>query len=257
VPRQLLATVLAALGFLGFAGAAHAQKPAAPRAKAAATATLDVTVTNGTGTPLEGIGVSVSGPVTRQATTNAEGAVRLQGLKAGTYRLRFDGEGWISLEREAVVAARSGSLDVHVMLTEAPPPPPPPPPPDPPAREPEVERPVGEAKVTNVADFADRNLIRGNEPQRLNVFGCTGYATTRLLQIRDPLDKRVLDEADETIYVLAGEGVLTIDGKPQGLKPGVLAVIPRGTDSSIARRSRGPLIAVSVVSGPPCTANEK
>lgn len=254
--RQLTVAVFAVSVCLTLAGAAEAQQRApASRAKAAAGATLDVTVTDGTGAPLEGIVVAVSGAVTREASTGAEGSVRLLGLKPGTYRLRLDGDSWVSFEREAVIAPKSGTLDVHVMLTKAPPPvvcPPPVecPPPAPP-------RPTGEVKVTNVANFADRNLIRAGEPQKLNVFGCTGYATTRLLQVRDPMEKRLLDDADETLYVLAGEGLLTIDGKQEKLAPGVLAVIPRGTTSGITRRGRGPLIAVSVASGPPCAGGDR
>jgi mannose-6-phosphate isomerase-like protein (cupin superfamily) len=219
-------------------------------------ATLDVTVTDGRGAPLEGITVEVTGPVTRQASTGAEGSVRLLGLKAGTYRLRFDGEGWITFEREAVVVPKAPALDVHVMLTAAPPAPPPPPPPVVSAP-PEPPRPIGHVKVTNVADFADRNLIRAGEPQKLDVFGCTGYATTRLLQVREPMEARNLESADESLYVLAGEGTLVVGGKQEPLAPGVLAVIPRGTDSAIARRGRGPLILVSVVSGPPCAGGDR
>lgn len=257
--RHPAVVLLLAASWLAPVALVHAQQAAsAPRARAAAGTTLNVTVTNGTGGTLEGVNVSVTGAVTREAVTDAGGAVRLLGLKAGTYRMRFDGEGWISLEREVVVAPRTPSLDVHVMLTAAPPAPPaPPPPPSAPAKQQEPSRPAGEARVVDVATWADKNLIRGGEPQKVNVFGCTGYATTRLLQVRDPLEKRQADDADETLYVLAGEGTLALGSHQEALAPGVLAVIPRGTANSIVRRSRGPLIAVSVVSGPPCTAGDR
>jgi mannose-6-phosphate isomerase-like protein (cupin superfamily) len=236
---------------------AWAQGGTAGRARAAAAgAALDVTVTDGTGAPLKGVRVTASGPVTRDATTNENGGVKLTGLKAGAYRLRFDGEAWVSLEREVTVTAKTPTLDVNATLTAAPPPPPPPPPPAP-VKAPvgPDDRLVGESRVTDVADYADRNLIRSGEPQKTNVFGCTGYSTTRLVQIRDPLENRQNDDADETLYVLAGEGVIAIKGRQENVTAGVLAVIPRGTESAITRRSRGPLILISVMSGPPCKSD--
>ena len=256
--RQLIVVVLAALLLPAGAVSAWAQSAPAGRARAAVgAATLDVTVTDGTGAPLKSIRVSADGPVSRNAATNDSGAIKLTGLKPGTYRLRFDGDGWVSLERDVVVTARTPTLDVDVSLTAAPPPPPPPPPP---AAKPErasENRPVGESRVTDIADYADRNLIRSSEPQKTNVFGCTGYATTRLLQIREPLENRLLEDADETLYVLAGEGSIALKGRQESLSAGVLAVVPRGTASAITRRSKGPLILISVVSGPPCSGGDR
>ena len=258
VARQLIVVVLAVLLLTAEAASVWAQSAPARRARAAAAgATLSVTVTDGTGAPLKNVRVTAGGPVSRDAATNDGGAVTFTGLKPGTYRLRFDGEGWVSFEREAVVAAKTPTLDVDVTLTAAPPPPPPPPPATTkPAREAD-DRPVGESRVTDIADYADRNLIRSSEPQKSNVFGCTGYATTRLLQIREPLENRLLEDADETIYVLAGEGAIALKGKQEGLTAGVLAVVPRGTGSAITRRSKGPLILISVVSGPPCSGSDR
>jgi mannose-6-phosphate isomerase-like protein (cupin superfamily) len=216
-----------------------------------------VIVTDGQGHPLPGVAVSATGPLERRAETGDSGSVELLGLRAGTYRLRFDAEGWVSFEREIALAVRPVPGPVDVTLTAAPPPPPPPPPP--PVEKPAAteNRPVGEFRVTDVASFADRNLIRSGEPQKQNVFGCTGYATTRLVQIRDPMEKRVLENADETLYVLAGEGVLTLNGRQEPVTAGVLAVIPRGSVNSLTRKGRGPLVLVSVVSGPPCSGEDR
>ena len=68
--------------------------------------------------------VTMQGPAKREARTE-RGRIVFEDVPAGTYRLRFDREGFISLERE--VAARGGApMDVKVTLTPAPPPPPPP-----------------------------------------------------------------------------------------------------------------------------------
>ena len=63
-------------------------------------------------------------PSNEEARTE-RGRIVFEDVPAGTYRLRFDREGFISLERELV--ARPGApMDVKVTLTPAPPPPPPP-----------------------------------------------------------------------------------------------------------------------------------
>src|SRR6185295_14399356 len=91
---------------------------------------MAITVTDPKGLTLPGIQVSVSGATTRSGETNGSGNLSVTGLMAGTYRLRFDGEEWISFERE--VTLRAGQvLDVDVALNPAPEPPPPPPPPPP------------------------------------------------------------------------------------------------------------------------------
>ena len=93
---------------------------------------MAITVTDQRGLTLSGIHVSVNGPTTRSGETNASGNLSLTGMMAGTYRLRFDGEMWISFERE--VTLRAGQvLDIDVSLNPVPEPPPPPPAPAAPA----------------------------------------------------------------------------------------------------------------------------
>src|SRR5215208_7635775 len=55
-----------------------------PRASA-----VTVTVTNDAGSPVQGVNVTVTGPVTRTVTTVANGTARRLGMRSGTYRLRF------------------------------------------------------------------------------------------------------------------------------------------------------------------------
>lgn len=221
---------------------AQAQRPAAR------TTTLRIAVTDGKGTPLSGVRVRAIGPADREATSGADGAVDFTGVRAGTYRLRAEAEDWVTFEREVTVPPRTPSLQIDLTLSPAPPRPTAPAPESAATSE---DRPRGELSVTALADFADRNLVGRNEPQKLTVFGCTGHATTRLLQINEPLDRR-LEDADESLYVMAGEGTLTADGSSRAIGAGTLTVIPRGTSATLARKSRGPLILVSVVSGPPC-----
>ena len=118
---------------------------------------------------------------------------------------------------------------------------------------PRSNRPAGEVRSVRVPDFLETNFIGRSEPQKLSVVGCTGFATTRILQVRDPLENRSNADADEALYVVAGEATVKVGGKDMPLDAGALLIIPRGTTSSIARRGRNPVMLISVVSGPPCS----
>ena len=67
------------------------------------------------------------------------------------------------------------------------------------------------------------------------------------MQVRDPIKDRVRGDADEMLYVIAGEGVLRAKGRVD-LTAGSFAVVPRGVAYSLERRGRNPLIALSMVS---------
>jgi mannose-6-phosphate isomerase-like protein (cupin superfamily) len=195
----------------------------------------------------------MSGPVERNGDSDAKGGLSFDNLRPGTYRLRFEREGYITLEREATIPAKGPAAAVDVALSSAPPVAPVAPPPPPPAPErSEPPRPVGEARTLQVPAFAESNFIGRGEPQKLSVVGCTGYATTRILQVREPMTDRVNEHADETLYVVAGDASVRLGGADRQIDPGALAIIPRGTTHTISRRGRNPAILVSVLSGPPC-----
>lgn len=234
------------------AAAAPAQpRPRRPAARPAARLALNVEVTDAKGTPASDVAVRMTGPVEREGTTDAQGAVAFVNLRAGTYRLRFERDTFVTLERELVLAAGGRDEPVSVMLTEAPPltvvaaPPPS-------EERAEEARPVGEPRTVQVPEFTESNFIGRNEPQKMSVLGCTGYSTTRLLQVRDPLEQRTNADADETLYVVAGEAMLRLGGIDRPMVPGALAVIPRGMPHSLSRKGRNPAIFVSVLSGPAC-----
>lgn len=224
--------------------------PAAPRAGRP----LDVTATDPRGMPAPQIRVRATGPVEREAVTDDQGTVRLLNLRAGTYRLRFDGEGFVAFEREVTVAAMGRVAPVDVVLTPEPPKAvmaSPPPTPEPVAVK-ETPRPVGEPRTLQVPDFWEVNPLGRSEPQKASLMGCTGFATTRLLQVREPMTSRVNADADETLYVVAGEATVVLAGSERVLQAGGLAVIPRGITHTLNRRGRNPVVFVSVLSGPVC-----
>ena len=75
-------------------------------------------VSDPSGAGIPDVKVTMQGPANREARTE-RGRIVFEELPSGTYRLRFDRDGFISLERE--VAARGGApIDVKVTLTPAP-----------------------------------------------------------------------------------------------------------------------------------------
>jgi mannose-6-phosphate isomerase-like protein (cupin superfamily) len=229
--------------------------PAKPKPRTAAAAprpSLEIEVTDPAGAPLEAVAIGVSGPVEREGRTGQDGVLRLANLRPGTYRLRFEHDGYVVFEREVTLPAATRPVVVDVTLTAVPEAPRPDPAPEAPPPDSPAPPPRGAVRVLDVPAFIERHFIGRGEPQRLSTLGCAGQATTRLLQIREPLEDVDHEEADVTLYALAGEGTLAVDGRTQALNPGTLAVIPRGTRYSVSRRGRNPLVVMSVLSGPPC-----
>jgi len=243
--------------------AAPTAAPAAPRRSAPATVrptTMTVAVTDASGAPLPGVSVSVTGPVTRNGSSGDTGTLKLAGIRAGTYRLRFEKRGFIVLEREVVVA-RGTPVDIEVTLNPATEPEPEP---EPETAEPEkrpaptaADAPPGEPASMVIADFVERNFIKGREPRREDQVGCTASARTTLLQIREPSPEEARADADEVLYVVAGEGTLRLGNRDVALESSTVAIVPRGTARALTRRGRNPLIVLSVVSGPACTAAKR
>ena len=238
------------------------EKPTAPAAAqekpkprpAPSTVTATVQVTDRQGEPLNDVHVTLTGPVERSGTSAGKGTVVFRTLRAGTYRLRFERDDVITLEREIVLRAGQPA-DVSVALSAAPaaadaPPPPVPaeaPPPDPPA----VDRAV-DPRLLSLPDVIVKNLIR-SEPQRTLPLACAQGGTARLLQIRDPFEGQVHSEVDEILYVVAGAGAIRIRNQDTKVSPGHFALVPRGVAHSLRREGRNPLILLSIFAGAPGT----
>jgi mannose-6-phosphate isomerase-like protein (cupin superfamily) len=168
--------------------------------------------------------------------------------------MRFEREGFVTLEKEVSVKA-GAPLAVSAALTPAPPPPPPPKPAAPPPA-PKPAAPVltpGEPRVISIPDFAEKQLITNKETTKETPIGCSGATATRLLQARSPIAAHTHADADEVLYVVAGDAMLTLGGKEYRMQSGALAIVPRGMEHAITRRSGGPVILISTVGGPPCS----
>jgi mannose-6-phosphate isomerase-like protein (cupin superfamily) len=173
------------------------------------------------------------------------------------YRLHFQQEAFITLERDVTI--RVGQpFRVDVMLTTAPkivkeapapasPPPPPPLPPPAPVETPRRREPI----TVSIPTFLDRNFI-GREATKESVLECADATSVRLLQLRDPLREHVHASADEALYVVAGEGTVRINGREEQVASGVLSIIPRGNAHELTRRGRNPVIVLSILSGASC-----
>jgi hypothetical protein len=261
--RSRILPALAALAFaqLAAAGAqATAQQPPvqappparAAQAPAAQRVSMALSVTDLAGEPAPGVHVVLSGPVSREGTTGRDGALRFQTLRAGTYRLRFESPDFVTLEREVTVKA-GPAVEVEVALARVPEKPGPLPaaptsvPAVPPADAPIAPSPNAAIELLSLPDWIERNLIGRSDPQRETVVGQAPAAMARVVQVRDPVKDRVRPDADEMLYVIAGEGVLRAKGREYDLTAGSFAVIPRGVAYSLERRGRNPLIALSMV----------
>lgn len=232
---------------------------ATPNARqAAATAkpgSLALTVAGENGVPLSGANVRVAGATNdRVGTSGADGLVTLVNLPPGTYRARITRDGYVTLEKE--VAIRAGArLTTEAVLTAAPPPPAPPPPPPPVAAAPPPASTLkpGKPTLTFVVDQIpqmDKELR--NSPTVERDLGCSGATASRLIMTRENMAVHTHSDADEMLYIVAGEGTLTVGDRDQSVEAGWYSVVPRGTSHSLTRRGRNALLVLSVRSGPAC-----
>jgi mannose-6-phosphate isomerase-like protein (cupin superfamily) len=206
--------------------------------------------------------VVVSGPASQEINTDATGIASLGTIRDGSYRLRFEREGFITLEREFSVTNGQPS-EIAVALSVAPAPPPPPvepvaPPPDPivpPAPPPVASEPSGPPVFVAIPEFLDKNYI-GRAPLKESVLGCLGSSTTRVLQLHDALAEHTHADMDEILYVVAGEGTVRIHDTSSVMAAGSLSIIPRGVPHTIERRGKNPMIVLSTLSGAPCRAGD-
>jgi mannose-6-phosphate isomerase-like protein (cupin superfamily) len=247
----MVATVLAS--------PALAQTPA-PVRRPSLTMSLQIVVNDHSGTGLEGVGIGISGTESRRTITDAKGVATVP-VSPGTYRLRFERERFITLERDVTIG-RGQPTTIMVALDAALPPPAPaavpvatpapaepaPAPAPPPAS---AAAAIGPPVHVSIPSFLDKNFI-GRDPLKESVLGCTPGATTRVLQLRDSLALHTHADLDEILYVVAGDGVVRVRDETMTLAPGSLTVIPRGLPHATERRGRNPLIVLSTLAGAAC-----
>jgi len=232
------------------AAPAHAQRrgTATTGTTAGGAVTFAVVVTDASGAPINDAKVTLTGPAERTARTEA-GRLAFENLPAGSYRFRFDKDGYISLERE-LTARGSAPIDVKVALTAAPPPPKPIEPvkaPAPPAEHTIDAKPMG----LDLPTYIKNNYV-GRAPGRASGLSCTTGGAANLLQINDPIKQHTHGDSDEFLYVIAGEGnaqIGTSDAEP--MSAGMFLVVPRGMAHSFTATKK-PLVVLSILAGDKC-----
>jgi len=219
----------------------HAQR----RSSGGGSATLAIVVSDPSGAPIGDVHVIVQGPASRDARTE-RGRIALENLPTGNYRLRFEKAGFVTLERE--LTARAGApTDVKVTLTPEPPKPAPPPPPIEP-----VAQPVDALPVTiDLPTFIEKNFI-GRAAGKTSPLACGAGGPALLIQAREPIAEHMHADADEYLYVIAGEGSLRTGKTVEPMKAGVLIMVPRGVLHAIAATGRNPLELLSIQAGAHC-----
>jgi Carboxypeptidase regulatory-like domain/Cupin domain len=219
-------------------------------ASSAKTIQVRVGVHNQDGGPVDDAHLALSGDGSGDFTTAGAGTAILPNLKDGTYRLRVERDGFVTLEREFTI--RNGAPAVlDVTLTAAPPLPPPPPPPPAPAPKKALAS-SGSPVNVSIIEFLDHNFIGGKEPLKESILACTPLETVRLLQLREAIASHSHADADEMLYVVAGEGSARFGDKEIPLKAGTMALVPHATAHTLERRGKNPLVLLSTLAGPAC-----
>jgi hypothetical protein len=240
-------TILAVMLMLGQAAAVR------PQRRPVGNATLAIMVSDPAGDPLGDVKVTLAGPAQREVRTE-RGRIALENLPFGTYRLRFDREGFLSFEREVV--ARTGTpIDVKVTLTPEPAPPAPPPAPvTPMPAKPAAASALNEAPVAiDMTSFIEKNYI-GRGGGKSSSLGCGAGGRALLMQVKDPINEHAHADADEFLYTIAGEGSVRAAGRDEPLRAGVFMMVPRGVPHIIVAVTRSPLMLLSIRAGEHCAA---
>src|SRR5580765_5232676 len=184
--------------------AAPAPAPVRRRPAAAAPVTVTITVSDKTGSPIGDASVSMMSDQPREAKTTAGGIARFLTVKPGDYHLRFDREGFVSLERDLTVKG-GAPVDLDITLT---------PMPAPPAKPPEPaksETPDGVKYQPLELDLGDylRSQSLKKEGVRVDQIGCLSGGRVVLLQVNGTTTLPIDSEShDEAYFAVVGAGFL-------------------------------------------------
>jgi mannose-6-phosphate isomerase-like protein (cupin superfamily) len=220
-----------------------------PQRRSVGNAAFAIMVSDPSGAPIGDVKVTMTGPVSRDARTE-RGRIAFENLPSGNYVLRFEREGFFSLERE-VVARGGAPIDVKVILTPEPPPPPPPVPVIPP--KPPAPAVTAEPVAIDMATFIEKNYV-GRGAGKTSPLACAAGGAATLIQVKDPLIEHTHPDADEFLYTIAGEGSVSAAGAPHPLRAGVFMMVPRGVPHIIVAVTRSPLMLLSIKAGEQCSA---
>src|SRR4030095_16789253 len=154
---------------------------------------------------------------------------------------RFEKEGFVALDR-SVTGRGSAPVDVKVTLTPAGPPlrQVGPLPPAPSAAAPGDNR----AIALDMPAFIEKNYA-GRAAGKTTPIGCSAGGSSTLIQLNDAIATHAHADADEFIYVIAGQGSANMGDRHEALGPGVYMLIPRGVAHGFTTGPKKPLVMIS------------
>jgi mannose-6-phosphate isomerase-like protein (cupin superfamily) len=210
--------------------------------------TFAIAVADPSGAPITDVKVTMTGPAERMSRTEA-GRLVFENLPPGTYKFRFDKDGFVPFEKE-LPGRGSAPIDVKVTLTPLPPPP-------------KAIAAVGPASapplapvdakplVLDMPAFIEKNYV-GHAGGRTTPLGCGAGGSATLVQINDAIASHVHVDADEFVYVIAGQGTASLGVRHELLGPGVYVMIPRGLEHGFTAGPKKPLVMISTRAGERC-----
>jgi len=211
---------------------------------------VTVSATDGAGLGVSGVHVTVNGPVTRDGTTVSDGSFRALALKPGDYRLRFEHERFVTLER--LVTVKGGQpTDVDVMLSRAPEKAQTEPPPPPPTAEPRASAPLPEAAF-DVTSYLEKEYLKSGA-NRVKSIACSASDSVSLVQTTtsyaSAAGKRQL-----VLVAIAGQGRVNVGTKSERIdsRSGSTVTVPENTGFEAAREGKSTLVFVLVEIGKGC-----
>jgi quercetin dioxygenase-like cupin family protein len=226
-------------------------RPAATQSAAAKPGSIVLTITNEKGDVLADANVTVRGSIDRGGSSGSDGTVTLQNMPAGTYRARINRDGYITLDKEVTVKAGTRGT-AEAMLAAAPPPPPPLPPPPVETKPAAPAGAPGVATTASVVDLIDQ-MRKDPQPVVDRDLGCAYSALSKLIVAKTSIAAHQHADADEFVYVIYGDGTLTVGDKTQFITAGSFAMVPRGVSHAVAKKSGTKEIALFIVqTGKPC-----
>jgi mannose-6-phosphate isomerase-like protein (cupin superfamily) len=208
--------------------------------------TFVILVSDPAGAPMSDVRVTMTGPSQRSSRTEA-GRLVFENLPSGAYKFRFEKDGFEPLER-AVTGRGAAPIDMKVTLTPVAPPLRPVGPLPPSASPPRAE---GKLVVLDMPAFIERNYV-GRASGKTTPLGCSAGGSSTLIQINDAIATHTHADADEFIYVIAGQGSANMTDRQEPLGAGVYMLIPRGVAHGFTTGPKKPLVMISTRAGEKC-----
>jgi mannose-6-phosphate isomerase-like protein (cupin superfamily) len=231
-----------------FSAVLQSPSPAQRRGATTGPVTFAVSVQDSTGAPLTDVRVSMSGPVARTSRTE-RGRIVFENLPSGAYHFRFEKDGFDRIERD-VTGRGSAPIDVKVTLPRSAPPLEPvralPP-------APVQEQAPGKAVAIDMPAFIEKYYV-GRAAGKMTPMACAAGGEATLLQMNDSIAEHAHRDADEFLYVIAGQGAVRLGQRVEALGPGVFMMIPRGALHVITPAIKKPLVVLSIRAGEKCGA---